>query len=285
MAAGNKWSEDEIILALCLYFILPTKMHDDKNENVQKLAIHLGRTPDAVAMKLQNIKSLDEGVTSKGLTHGGRTEREIWDKYHNSPEILYERIENILDEHEWDDIIDSEKPEYHTNPIITPHSISIPEEEFFQEDTTGNRKYRRKQGLFRGVLLKNYNEHCCLSSINTLDFLVASHIVPWSMDKTSRLDPQNGLILNVFLDKAFDRGYITIDKCSFMVKVAPQKYFGQSSKKSEDNQIARNQLLKYEGQRILLPADPSRRPKKEFLERHNDEIFCRIRFENPDFQS
>lgn len=92
---------------------------------------------------------------------------------------------------------------------------------------------------------------------------VASHIKPWSIDKDSRLDHQNGLILNVFLDKAFDKGFITIDANSFAVRL---------SKKIDDS-IVKSKLEEFVGKKIRLPRNLQRQPKKEFLEYHNDEVF------------
>lgn len=41
--------------------------------------------------------------------------------------------------------------------------------------------------------------------------LNASHIIPWSVDVQNRLNPRNGLCLNAILDRAFDRGLMTIN--------------------------------------------------------------------------
>ena len=40
---------------------------------------------------------------------------------------------------------------------------------------------------------------------------MASHIVPWRVDKRNRVNPRNGLLLSALHDKAFDIGLITID--------------------------------------------------------------------------
>ena len=59
-------------------------------------------------------------------------------------------------------------------------------------------------------------------------FLLHRILSPWRENKDIRLDPQNGLILNVFLDKAFDKGYITIDSSDFRVRIAPEKIFARN---------------------------------------------------------
>lgn len=39
----------------------------------------------------------------------------------------------------------------------------------------------------------NYEYICAITGIRTKEFLVASHIVPWSKDKDNRTNPQNGI--------------------------------------------------------------------------------------------
>jgi predicted restriction endonuclease len=39
--------------------------------------------------------------------------------------------------------------------------------------------------------------------------LVASHIIPWSHDKSKRGDPANGLCLLIEFDEYFDKGLIS----------------------------------------------------------------------------
>lgn len=71
---------------------------------------------------------------------------------------------------------------------------------------------RTKQGKFRSLLLKCYGVKCPFTDIDILSFLVASHIKPWSIDEKSRLNPNNGILLSLHLDKLFDSGLISISK-------------------------------------------------------------------------
>lgn len=71
-------------------------------------------------------------------------------------------------------------------------------------------KARQKQSLFRNRVLSNFDNRCCLTEIGEADLLVASHIVPWSERKESRLDPRNGLCLFVTYDSLFDQGYFSL---------------------------------------------------------------------------
>lgn len=68
------------------------------------------------------------------------------------------------------------------------------------------------QGQFREKLVQ-YWQGCSLTRYNKIQFLIASHIKPWSAAEDSeRLDPNNGLLLLANIDKAFDLGYITFNE-------------------------------------------------------------------------
>jgi len=68
---------------------------------------------------------------------------------------------------------------------------------------------RMGQGKFRSGLV-DYWQGCAITGYSGYRFLVASHIKPWrASNDTERLDPFNGLLLLLNLDKAFDLGYIT----------------------------------------------------------------------------
>jgi putative restriction endonuclease len=81
-------------------------------------------------------------------------------------------------------------------------------------------KARVYQNFFRSAILATYENRCCITGISIPEFLVASHIIPWSKDKKNRLNPHNGLCLNLLHDKAFDRGLITITE-DYVIKLSP----------------------------------------------------------------
>lgn len=79
------------------------------------------------------------------------------------------------------------------------------------EDRIGASKTRGSaQTVFAEAVKNNYGWECAATGIRTKAFLVASHIVPWSVDKEIRLDPSNGICLSTFVDRAFDAGYLAI---------------------------------------------------------------------------
>lgn len=115
-------------------------------------------------------------------------------------------------------------------------------------------------------VLNSYGNRCCITGLKKSDLLVASHIKPWkvSNEQTERTNPRNGLCLNSLHDKAFDRGFITIDK----------KYRIITSGKLKDvemDQQTQRWFWNYNKQQITLPDKFW--PGKEFIEYHNDMIF------------
>lgn len=59
MATRRNWQRKELLLALNLYCRLPFGHYHSRNSEIIKLADFIGRTPDAVAMKLSNFASFD----------------------------------------------------------------------------------------------------------------------------------------------------------------------------------------------------------------------------------
>lgn len=94
--------------------------------------------------------------------------------------------------------------------------------------------------------------------------LYASHIVPWSQNENERLNPENGICLSALYDKAFDMGYIGLDK-NYKVLIS------STLKKKKDSQYYSKYFAPIENTSIITPI--KYHPKKEFLEYHLDTIF------------
>jgi putative restriction endonuclease len=125
-------------------------------------------------------------------------------------------------------------------------------------------KTRVNQNDFRQRILASYNEKCSITGISITSLLVASHIIPWSKNTQERLNPKNGICLNNFHDKAFDKGLITITR-DFKVKLSDTIL----QKKKESN--IQKYFIEYENQPIILPDRFS--PSVDFLEYHHQNIF------------
>lgn len=133
------------------------------------------------------------------------------------------------------------------------------------EDALANIKTRIGQSEFRSLVLSNFKYKCCISGITEASLLVASHIIPWSHDKSKRSDPANGLCLFIEFDKYFDQGFISVeDDLSVIV----------SSRCSSFSGPLRERLLALQGQKIAAPCVTPINPA--FLLYHRQNIFAQF---------
>ena len=89
--ANGRWTREQIKLAFHLYCQLPYGRIYGRNPEIIALAKVIGRTSDAVAMKMLNIASLDPAITSTGrvaLGNASALDREVWDEFHSDWERL-----------------------------------------------------------------------------------------------------------------------------------------------------------------------------------------------------
>lgn len=99
---GNpKWTREEVILALDLYFECGERIPSASDQRVISLSNLLRafphhseaarkdsfRNPDGVAFKLQNLRQV---ATGKGLGNVSQTDREVWDALGSSPSKVKE---------------------------------------------------------------------------------------------------------------------------------------------------------------------------------------------------
>lgn len=94
MAAGGLWSREEILAAFVLYLRLPkSQISNEKNPDIVRLANAVGRTPNSIAIRLQNIPACDPNATRKGFTKGGKAIERLWPEYaERGDEMLEETI-------------------------------------------------------------------------------------------------------------------------------------------------------------------------------------------------
>ena len=255
---SNRWTREQLKLAFHLYCQLPFGKLDMRTPEVISLAMLIGRTPGAVAMKLSNFASLDPAITGtgrKGLDGASNLDREVWEEFNADWEKL------ALECFQLNTQLRNEKG------VDAVAELDVTEQEGLQ-DFTGETKrvvteQRIKQHFFRRAVLSSYRGRCCISGLSDARLLMASHIVPWSNDKTNRLNPSNGLCLSAIHDKAFDRGLITISD-DYEVMLSEQL-------KRNDDAFVIQIFLSLEGRRIELPEKFI--PSIAFLSRHRNEIF------------
>ncbi len=255
MAGKNLWTRDELILALNLYLKLPFGKLHSRTPEIIHLANILGRTPGSIAMRLNNFASVDPFHQQRGIggLPGGKKQVEpIWKEFINNKEELLFESERIL---------------------AAKENISL--EKKFSETLKGTEhlkgeyklrevKTRVNQNIFRQIVIANYSGKCAITGIDIPDLLLASHIIPWSKNEEERLNPENGICLSPLYDRAYDKGYISINE-KFEILL--------SSELKEKNKEAYHTkyFASLSGAKIILPK--KYHPKKEFLQFHLKEIF------------
>ena len=249
------WTKDQVKLAFHLYCQIPFGKIDSRNKQVIALAKVIGRTPSAVAMKMLNISSLDPAITSSGrsgLGNASSLDREVWEEFHADWERLAVESQLLREQLE-QSVVETEEPE---------SNLLIPED-FTGETRRVLTEQRIKQNFFRKAVLSSYRGRCCMSGLSEPKLLIASHIVPWSKDKTNRLNPSNGLCLSAIHDRAFDKGFITLDD-DFKVIISSQLL------KIEDA-FVKQVLIPLSGNRIHLPERFM--PNLKFISKHRADTF------------
>jgi hypothetical protein len=248
--AINRWTRDQLIVAFALYCQTPFgKMHRS-NPEIVKTAKSLGRTASSLAMKLVNFASLDPAITKtgrKGLGNASHEDKKVWEELHANWEGLALRSAEI-------------------SRALGVHN-ELPTERTEGYEADGKRAWvevRIKQDFFRKVVLSSYQARCCMSGLGIPELLIASHIVPWKIDRSNRLNPRNGLCLSVLHDKAFDRGFITVT-ADLHIKVS--KALKQASK---GNALATG-LTDLDGKKLALPEKFF--PDPRFLAYHAENMF------------
>lgn len=193
---GDPWTREELILAFDLYCRIPFQKTKTSNPEVQRLADLLDRSPASVARKLGNFGAFDPVLRSSeitGLVHTSKLDREIWNEFHSDWSALVWEANKLRQTFE--------KQQSKTPIFVRPLGPS---------ETFRMAKQRVHQTFFREAVISSYDETCCVTGLKIRDCLIASHIVPWSIDEEHRTDPTNGLCLSSTFDRLFDVGLITI---------------------------------------------------------------------------
>jgi putative restriction endonuclease len=252
MNKNKGWEREELLIAFGLYCKIPFGKFHSSNPEIVKYAKQIGRTPSALAMKLSNIASLDPKITSsgrKGLSSASAADRSMWEEMENDWERFF-----IESEAEMNKLIPSDN--------IT-ESDNFEKNDYSSQDRDVHSKARIGQDFFRRAVLSAYSYKCCITGLAIPELLIASHIVPWSLDPKNRLNPKNGLLLSTLHDKAFDSGMITINE-DMTLRLS-------SIKNPQGNQFFYAAFQIYANRPIALPEKFA--PAQEFLKYHREQIF------------
>jgi putative restriction endonuclease len=248
------WTREELIIAFNLYCKIPFGQIDQSNSAVIALADVLGRTPASLSWKLANFARLDPALRARGIkgaSHGSKGEVAVWEEFNNNWDSLAFESERLL-------------------ANLTNQSVEemngLKEEDLPKDGLERERivKVRVNQRFFRTTVLTSYASRCCITGLAIPVLLSASHIAPWAKDPNNRMNPRNGLCLNLLHHKAFDAGLITITS-EFRVRVSPSLATSTTPDANE------RFFARYNNQLAELP----RRflPDASLLEWHNKTVF------------
>lgn len=261
--ANQLWSEEEMVLALALYYQLPFGKLDQRTPEVKSLGnfirnhINDSRSDGAIAFRLTNYASCDPYILNsgrQGMANGRKVCLPYWKKYEYNKEQLFIDAEKI-------------REKYLGTDDTFVGQVSIPLEQLKGLTKEAIVKIRINQSAFRNMILNNYDNQCAITGISEPQLLVASHIIPWAEDETQRLNPENGICLSSLYDKAFDRGLITIrpDDYTIVISRELQEY--------KHKEFYERHFGFIENKKITLPMEYI--PSSACLQYHNDHIFAR----------
>lgn len=237
MADNERWSREELILALNLYLnkgVTPA----EEEEEVQKLAGLIGRTPGAVGSKMANFAHFDPNA-GKGFSNFGKRDQEIWEEYYGREDRLREEAERIRSAGGITGEVDEQ--------------LIVTEEETVTRSRQGTVELRKN-------VRSRYRDECVICDVEQPALLEVAHILPWSEAEEDRGNLDNTLLMCVLHHAAFDRGFFTLDSC-YRLRVNPEKEFESS--------FLRKTLTHRSGERIRFPEEA---PSSDLLRRWNENL-------------
>jgi len=247
----NNWTRQETLAAFHIYLQLPYGQLHRSQARIVQLAQWLGRTANAVALKLVNLASQDPQVQASGRRGMGNTsglDKQLWQEMlHGADAVIIEADKSFTAYAQQQGLSGAEDVADEVPEIAEGKTV------------TATVQVRVNQARFRRAVLASYNATCCMSGLSIPKLLVASHIVPWSMDSKNRLNPSNGLCLSALHDRAYDQGLLTVLP-DFTIRVA------EDLRRPELDPFAQTTLAQCQRQSIRLPE--RFRPAPGFLEAH-----------------
>ena len=244
----QNWNRNETLIAFNLYCRTPFGRLHARNPEVIEVAFKLGRTPSALAMKCCNLAAFDSTLQARGvsgLRKASRQDAEIWHEFEDDPESLTFEAEAAHAAALGQDLRSSDSVEWEDVAGLDRYLVA---------------KVRVNQHFFRSVVLAGYQARCAICELPIRSLLVAAHIVPWSVDRSLRMNPCNGICLCSLHDKAFDAGLLLIGS-NYQIALHP------SVTALADTPAVVTNFTRFEGQQVKLPD--RWHPDPMLLDRHS----------------
>lgn len=254
MGRGKAWTREEVIVAYALYCVIPFSKLNNSNKTIKDVAERIGRSPASLKMKICNLAALDPDFLASGRVGlwGGvsRLDREVFAEFSDDWQRLSALAETLVGLPLFDLV----------EPIYNGPSKQ-------KKKTYAEIAEKQARKFFRKSVIAAYEGRCCITGMTVPDLLIASHIKPYYVcDKTERANPANGLLLNAFYDRAFDKGIMTVlpDLTIRISDFVRDVY-------TDDKTL--EWLFGVEGTKIKRPSRFA--PSRELLDYHNKYVFLR----------
>lgn len=255
-----RFTEDESLLALELYMTIPRKDIRRDNPEIVDLSRFLtsagyARSPGSIKAKIENFKAFDPMYPGVSLGHTANIDRVVWENHFatgftelaEAAEMARERLSQGI-------------------PTADNGTVEMPA--IGGKTSIREVKVRVNQNIFRARVLTAYDFRCCITGMQTPGLIEACHIKDWKRcpeDSPDRLDPRNGLCMDILHHRSFDKGMFTIDE-NYKVELSP------SLSEKEDRDVLEKFYWPYEG-KVIAPVVEAYRPSQEFLDWHRKNVF------------
>ena len=252
---NDNWTEEQITVVLYEYCRRPFGQFSGTKPFIIELGKLIRRTPGAIVRKVGNLASFDPQMKARGvggLGHTSKLDELIWNRYFGHWDQLAYDAELLIAKFK------EKKLDESLEDSLSVDLSNLPQGKERKQEV----KRRINQDFFRKTVLSSYNYKCCITGINNLDLIQASHIVGWSKDEENRTNPQNGLCLNILFHKAYDENLLGISP-DYEIFIS-EKIFGERLKDVGQGTI--DYIRSFDHQRLILP----RRfyPDKDMLAAH-----------------
>jgi len=195
------WNNEELILAMDLYFQLEYGQMDGRNPQVKALSELLtimnepngfSRSVNSISLKLANFKRIDPEFKGKGMIGGGKLEESVWRKYQFEKQLLNTTASEIR------------------NTILSNRMEFLLTDDECESRTEGGRNVYISQKVERDVRLRNmaikfHGTSCMACGFNFYfiygewgkDFIEVHHLVPLGGNEVKEriTDPTKDLIV------------------------------------------------------------------------------------------
>lgn len=246
-----EWSREQEIVALYMYCLIPFNKVSGTNPYIVKMAKIIGRpNANSLKAKIGNFGKYDTNLAAVGLGHSSHLDEDIWNEYNGRwQELEVDALKLIEDFQKSNNEIQTEIPFI---PSGKEREVVI--------------KQRSNQYLFRNMVLSAYNNTCCITGLARPELVEACHIMDWTEDEINRINPCNGLAMNVLFHRAYDKLFIGINT-DLKVIISDRLYDGLHS----IEKIKTYEYFKqYNGIKIMLPN--KFKPNLEFIDKHFDKF-------------